>query len=71
MGRAARDRHHKVPILGVVPVGTVTYPEDDRPGAAMRVSLEPNHTHLVGLASNDFYDSTIYRFMLTKVGRCR
>jgi hypothetical protein len=47
-GRACRDRHHKVPILGVVPMGNVTYPEDDRPGGDQRVPLEPNHTHLVG-----------------------
>jgi hypothetical protein len=64
-GRASSDRSHQTPLLGVVPIGASTWPEDDRPGAHKRIPLEPNHTHCVGVTSNDVSDSTVYRFLLT------
>ena len=64
-GRASRDRGHVVPLIGVAPFGYSTYPGDKRPGADERIKLEPNHTHLVGVNSNDVYDAVIYRFKLT------
>ena len=65
VGRAAGDRGNSVPLIGVVPLGASTWPEDDRVGSHKRLPLEPHHTHIVGVTSNDRYDATNYRFLLT------
>ncbi|KAK3274444.1 hypothetical protein CYMTET_17368 [Cymbomonas tetramitiformis] len=65
-GRANKDRHHRIPVVGVVGRGLVTWPGDDRvdeAGTSARVPLQADHTHYVMCnTENDEPSVTRFRF---------
>ena len=47
MGEAAAEGPGRIPLLGVAPLGKVTYPGDAHAPAPDSAALEPNHSHFV------------------------
>lgn len=61
IGQKVADFQSKAPqILGVVPLGKVTYPEggEVKEIADNRVSLDPNHSHFILVQGNQWGDET-------------
>lgn len=50
------------PILGIAPLGRVTYPGDTRTGAGERTGLGPDHTHFLLADSDDWGGETTLMF---------
>eukprot|EP00854_Cymbomonas_tetramitiformis_P020675 gene20675-24779_t len=50
LGRANKDRHHRIPLVGVVGSGLTTWPGDAKESPEQELkSLQPDHTHYVML----------------------
>ena len=64
MGRAIRARGHNVPLVGVVPLATSTFPGDTRSGAEGRARVQEDHTHVVTLTTANEQSVTWFRFSL-------
>lgn len=59
MGQGVSEQGHKSPLLGVAPVGKVTYPDGPEPsGGSDTAPLEPNHTHFVLVDSDQWGGET-------------
>ena len=65
-GRANRDRDYSVPLVAVNCKPKVTWPGDLRPGQRGRLPLQPDHTHVVLLPTDDGAVATKYRFDLAE-----
>jgi SLOG in TRPM, prokaryote/SMODS and SLOG-associating 2TM effector domain 1/Protein of unknown function (DUF4231) len=63
LGRAVAGQHEPLDLLGVAPAGTVTYP-DGPPAPAGAAPLDPNHTHFVLAAADDWGGETRLMFDL-------
>lgn len=63
-GYANRDREYRVPLVAVNAKPKMTWPGDVRPGQRDRLPLQPDHTHVVLLPTDDEAAISKYRFDL-------
>lgn len=63
MGQGVADRGHKSTLLGVAPVGLVTYPGGPEEAS---VQLDPNHSHFVLVEGNAWGSETATMYKLVK-----
>jgi SLOG in TRPM, prokaryote len=61
MGQGVADRGFKSPLIGVAPLGLVSYPGSEDQG---KTPLEPNHSHFVLVEGNEWGNETGVVFKL-------
>ncbi|KAK3240686.1 hypothetical protein CYMTET_49488 [Cymbomonas tetramitiformis] len=68
LGRANKDRHHRIPLVGVVGGGLTTWPGDVKPTDEKELKhLQPDHTHYIMMDTGyDEYAVRKFRFDVSK-----